>query len=422
MIQGRIVQLTPPSIMANIPAWFGWESVGYGDVGEPNGACFAVGVPLPSQLDQAIAQAMTQISRAGIEALRRGDAKLLLDYSEEALSLENANLEGMYETLLDARIPARNVYLANQNLSFDAQHTDYCQGKGIAPVHIVTADLMSFRMLQLTLASPGEMERSEAFQLRVQRIKRGERSQHSFVCMNNLAKSHRLGVALFLVGHRRFSRGRLSFAVAEPETWTTAEDDFVKRFPSSASLLGNMVRLKNLTPLIIDENIGTEKNRLSTVFSIPYKPYMDSLMSICTESEMYGLSYQRITEKSFKTMMMGIPSLIVGNPLSLKRLRGYGFETFSPFIDESYDEEESADRRLAMIFSEARRILGFNAQQQIKFEMNMLEISEHNFYAAKKTTMRNFENFYETIFSRIFAPSASNLPQLTDAPQSKGGQ
>lgn len=40
------------------------------------------------------------------------------------------------------------------------------------------------------------------------------------------------------------------------------------------------------------------------------------------------------------------PFIVYGSPFTLKSLRELGFKTFSPFIDESYDETISPFRRM----------------------------------------------------------------------------
>tara|TARA_Y100000361_G_C11097716_1_gene310090 strand:- start:683 stop:949 length:267 start_codon:yes stop_codon:yes gene_type:complete len=46
-----------------------------------------------------------------------------------------------------------------------------------------------------------------------------------------------------------------------------------------------------------------------------------------------------------------------GSPYMMKTLREVqGFKTFSPWIDESYDEEENHEKRLMMIVEEVKRL------------------------------------------------------------------
>ena len=50
------------------------------------------------------------------------------------------------------------------------------------------------------------------------------------------------------------------------------------------------------------------------------------------------------------------PFIVYGSPFTLKSLRELGFKTFSPFIDESYDETISPFRRMQKITKEIKRL------------------------------------------------------------------
>jgi len=56
-----------------------------------------------------------------------------------------------------------------------------------------------------------------------------------------------------------------------------------------------------------------------------------------------------ITEKTFKGFAIGVPMIIYGSPKTLEELRRMGYQTFSKWWDESYDEEIDQIKRLEMI-------------------------------------------------------------------------
>ncbi len=64
----------------------------------------------------------------------------------------------------------------------------------------------------------------------------------------------------------------------------------------------------------------------------------------------------RVTEKSFKALVNFHPQIIFGNAGALQRLRAFGFESFSPFIDEAYDEERDVRRRYDLAYAEFSRL------------------------------------------------------------------
>jgi len=81
---------------------------------------------------------------------------------------------------------------------------------------------------------------------------------------------------------------------------------------------------------------------------IPYSLYYNSLISVVTETLTDSDSIF-FSEKVFKPIIALHPFLILGNPFTLKKLREYGYETFSKYWDESYDLEIDKFKRFSMV-------------------------------------------------------------------------
>ena len=67
-----------------------------------------------------------------------------------------------------------------------------------------------------------------------------------------------------------------------------------------------------------------------------------------------------LTEKILRPLACGHPFLLAGGPGSLALLRTYGFKTFAPCINETYDTIQDHDQRLRMIVDEMKRIQNLN--------------------------------------------------------------
>ncbi|MEZ4873666.1 MAG: hypothetical protein R2827_15785 [Bdellovibrionales bacterium] len=85
------------------------------------------------------------------------------------------------------------------------------------------------------------------------------------------------------------------------------------------------------------------------------------------------------SEKIFKPIFALQPFIIIGQPGSLKQLRKFGYKTFSPLIDESYDEEIDDTKRLPMAAEEIKRIVNMNDDEISDFMIDALPILEHNY-------------------------------------------
>jgi hypothetical protein len=82
----------------------------------------------------------------------------------------------------------------------------------------------------------------------------------------------------------------------------------------------------------------------------------------------------QLTEKSLRPIACGHPFMLMSTPGSLEYLRSYGFETFGPHIDESYDAVLDPAERMRSIVAEMRRIasLSLDQKQQLYTELRLI--------------------------------------------------
>lgn len=85
-----------------------------------------------------------------------------------------------------------------------------------------------------------------------------------------------------------------------------------------------------------------------------------------------------LTEKILRPIACGQPFMLAATPGALSYLRSYGFQTFSPLINESYDSITDPVARLQAIIAEMRRIADLDLEQrQILFDQ-LRKIAAHN--------------------------------------------
>jgi len=90
------------------------------------------------------------------------------------------------------------------------------------------------------------------------------------------------------------------------------------------------------------------------------------------------------TEKTWKCIACKKPFIVATTPFFLKGIKQLGFKTFSPFIDESYDDIVNNKQRLDAVTNEAIRIskLPFDDYNQILVNCN--EICDYNYNILKQ--------------------------------------
>ncbi len=116
-----------------------------------------------------------------------------------------------------------------------------------------------------------------------------------------------------------------------------------------------------------------------------YRLWQRSFLHVVNETVFYNPK-QHLTEKIFKPIVSLRPFVLVASPGNLAYLKSYGFETFSDWIDESYDSEPDNDVRLDMITREIEKFCKKPISELKSIYDDMLPVLEHN----KKHFFGNF--------------------------------
>ena len=85
-----------------------------------------------------------------------------------------------------------------------------------------------------------------------------------------------------------------------------------------------------------------------------------------------------LTEKSLRPIACGQPFMLAATHGSLEYLRSYGFETFSPWIDETYDTIQQPMQRLTAIVMEMKRISELDQDKKLHLFTQLQVIAQRN--------------------------------------------
>lgn len=139
---------------------------------------------------------------------------------------------------------------------------------------------------------------------------------------------------------------------------------------------------KHIDILPLTLNITPERPNPTDIISDDLKYFENSYVSVVTETVYnYVKDYHSsifFSEKIYKPIVLKHPFILVGRAYSLKTLREHGYKTFSPFIDESYDEIEVDHLRMDAVIRELNRLKSFTDAQWLEFQHNVRDILEHN--------------------------------------------
>ena len=176
---------------------------------------------------------------------------------------------------------------------------------------------------------------------------------NKFMIFNRRLRDHRI-VLISLLGNKFIENNLVSYDMDMNHNDTSSE--FFK-----SRLNGTLIDLavENLKEIY-------EKNKksiidfddINSVLGFGYevhKPYLDSYIHICTETNFYepGIYF---SEKTWKPILNLQPFINVNYQGALKHLKEMGFETFHPFINEEYDNILDPKKRIEFIYNEITRI------------------------------------------------------------------
>ena len=136
--------------------------------------------------------------------------------------------------------------------------------------------------------------------------------------------------------------------------------------------------LCNIIPHTLDDEQELNYETVSAWTDKTPNSHKNAYLYLCTETYISG-EYKSLTEKVFKPIVNFQPFLFVAWPGALELLRNLGFKTFSPFIDESYDNELDVAKRLSLIYAELNRICSMSKEEIHAWYWSMEEILIHNY-------------------------------------------
>lgn len=124
---------------------------------------------------------------------------------------------------------------------------------------------------------------------------------------------------------------------------------------------------------------------------------LDSALCIVNETLMADQPPQWHSEKTYKAISLMMPFIVIGQRHTLAALRAQGYQTFSPAINESYDDIEDRQDRLRAAVAEARRIIEMDNSDIVALLKELQPALEHNF----QYFYQRYDNFDDDALSKL---------------------
>lgn len=171
--------------------------------------------------------------------------------------------------------------------------------------------------------------------------------------------------------------------LTELKRYHNDNEEFIQLITSNEQKILNIGELT----VDVDSTILKERDNAYLLPSIS-KFYAESYFSVVTETNCFAKGImpgdltppgRLLSEKTFKTIAVKHPFIMVARAKTLELLKDIGYKTFSPWIDESYDNEFNESARMLMIVKEIKRLCELSPDQLTDFLNNAREICEYNY-------------------------------------------
>jgi hypothetical protein len=135
--------------------------------------------------------------------------------------------------------------------------------------------------------------------------------------------------------------------------------------------------------------------------------YSQTFLSLIPET---GFSNHSVffSEKIWKSIRIGHPFIVIGNPGMLQELHNLGFKTFNDYWDESYDNVSNLEERVNKITSilvklsklSTLELHGLRADMKETIEFNQNLINSFGLGRSMDTIATTVKQIYDTFLPR----------------------
>ena len=306
-------------------------------------------------------------------------------------------IPAVYDAIQKYNLPHEQVVVVSELASLPGKITKYCEKHDLPEIKSVWTrrfehDTRAARLFQIQYDSDT---------INVPQTLIHKTYKKKYLNFNRRWRFHRplLTAMLFVEDLLKF--GNVSLGRADDnENWDNFDkqlDGFhrmnVLDYDLHQRLMAHIDEIKDLPDMYLDtEDLVTNKARLDLRDNYLYEETYFSLVSETNYYETDDDAYAGFdtgvffSEKIFKCIALRHPFVVVSNCGFLRTLRSIGYKTFSPWIDESYDEEPDPTKRMEMIVAEVKRLSNLDSDQLTEFLTHCKQVCDHNFhlYMGKK--------------------------------------
>lgn len=225
--------------------------------------------------------------------------------------------------------------------------------------------------------------------------------QHNFICTTWRYSKHRHLVTAYLTTYNTLYNWyfKCNYSTVAENAWIDLERLRKDNPRVHSMILSGIDTLNKESPVFLDTPARSAVEVVDP--KLPYYPntelekyetpattnptnlllekfYSISFCAVVCETR-YAQHAANFSEKVYQAIQYKRPFIVVAPPKTLEAIRSYGFKTFEPFFDESYDSELNHEQRLLRIFKLFDWINSRPYNEIVELYNNMRPAIEHNF-------------------------------------------
>jgi hypothetical protein len=319
------------------------------------------------------------------------DTKIFFDNAWEGHG--ESVINEIYNVVSECSLNPKNVYYVSGALSIKDIHDRYCMRMNITNrIHVYAINVWEHN------SRYGSEVNNPKYIIK--------NKSKKFLCFNRIVREHRIILLGLLLEKNLVNDAYYSFFPKDmysDEPLLNKVDRLRSRieYDTFFKVKNSIIQHQNILPLKLNAEYHQNPN---TIRQDDVRYFEDSYFSLVTETFYFTdnlgddlIEHDSIffSEKIFKPISMKHPFVLVHRPHGLKYLRRMGYKTFSPFINEDYDDIVNDEERMLAIVDEVERLCSFSDAEWIEFLQNVQEICEHNYYLYINKPSRQRLFYYE---------------------------
>lgn len=313
-------------------------------------------------------------------------------------------IQEIYELLNYIKIDASNVFFITGAVEGVKIHNDYCNKNNITNrIHVYVCNFWEWYT---------HLHFVEQHDVNVNFITYSQGPKEKlYLCFNRICRPHRLALLGLLsnadtVKNSYYSLSLTSYSSTNINNQTYIQEnknlkkylDMVSYHVSNSDIINSIVKGMHKIELPLRLNSPPEINT-NTIIASDEVLYRNSFFSLVTETHFFPFSKEGLptgheiffTEKTYKPIAMKHPFILLSPAKTLYNLRKLGYQTFAPYIDETYDTIADNESRLLAVVSEVERLSKQSPEEWAIWEAAVAPIVEHNYNILKnKTNMSDY--------------------------------